>query len=239
MQTKGHPVPAKKVSFQDVRDEVIRRIQDRVWPQGTLLPTEFELAEEFGCARATVNRAMRELADRGIVDRKRKSGTRVNTAPVKQAKFEIAVVRHLVEEKNAQYRYSLLQLEQIPAPAWLSSRLDLPNDAQALHIKCMHYADNRPFQFEERWINIAAVPDVLHQDFKETGPNEWLLSEVPFSNAEIGFSAIATDATLTEFLATQPATPVIQMERTTWFQNQPVTFVRMTFHPGYRMSTSY
>ncbi|MEN8741285.1 MAG: GntR family transcriptional regulator, partial [Phaeobacter gallaeciensis] len=96
--------PQKKTSFQDIRDEVLRRIQDRVWDQGALLPTEQELSEEFGCARATVNRALRELAERGIIDRKRKSGTRVAIAPVKQARLEITVTRQQVEDMNAVYR---------------------------------------------------------------------------------------------------------------------------------------
>ncbi|UWQ91107.1 GntR family transcriptional regulator [Rhodobacteraceae bacterium M382] len=230
---------SRKTSFQDVRDEVIRRIQDREWPQGTLLPTEFELAEEFGCARATVNRAMRELAERGIVDRKRKSGTRVAVAPVKQAVFEIAVVRHTIEETNATYRYALVQRTLVTAPDWLAAQLNLPDRARALQVKCMHYADNRPFQFENRWINVDAVPDVLEADFASLGPNEWLLERVPFTDAEIGLTSVAADASLSEFLAIPLATPVLQLDRTTWFQGQPVTYVRMSYHPGYRMSTRY
>ncbi|NIZ60429.1 GntR family transcriptional regulator [Sedimentitalea sp. CY04] len=229
----------KRTGFQEVRDEVLQRIEDRVWPQGALLPTELELAAEFGCARATVNRALRELAERGIIDRKRKSGTRVAVTPVKQAKLDIAVMRKQVEEMNATYRYALVKRQQITAPAWLSSQLSLPADAQVLHLHCMHYADNRPLQFEERWINIAAVPEVVEADFESVGPNEWLLAEVPFSNAEIAFSAVAASDQLAEFLTCTTNTPLFQMERTTWFQQQPVTFVRMTFHPGYRMSTRY
>lgn len=229
----------KKTGFQDVRNEVLRRIEDRIWPQGALLPTELELAAEFGCARATVNRALRELAERGIIDRKRKSGTRVAVTPVKQAKLEIAVVRQQVEEINATYRYALVKRQQIPAPLWLASQIDLPSDAQVLHLHCMHYADNRPFQFEERWINIAAVPEVAEADFSTVGPNEWLLAEVPFSNAEITFSAVAVNEKLAEFLTAPVGAPLFQMERTTWFQQQPVTFVRMSFHPGYRMSSQY
>lgn len=229
----------KKSSFQDIRDTVIARIQSRHWPPGSLLPTEVELAEEFGCARATVNRALRELADQGVVDRKRKSGTRVNAAPVKQAVFEIAVVRQSVEEMNAAYRYSLVKREVITAPAWLRARIGVADDARVLHLNCMHYADNRPFQFEERWINIAAVPDVIDADLSETGPNEWLLSQVPFSNAELTSTAVAADETLSEFLDVPSGSPLFQMERTTWFQEEPVTFVRMTFHQGYQMRTRY
>ena len=228
-----------QTGFQDVRDEVLHRIQTRVWPQGSLLPTEMELAAEFGCARATVNRALRELADQGIVLRKRKGGTRVATAPVKQAKFEIAVVRKTIEAMNASYHYALVGRSQITCPAWLQAKLQLPEAQQVLYLQCMHHADTRPFQFEERWINVAAVPHVVDEEFRTIGPNEWLLAEVPFSNAEITFSAVPATGALAEFLNVPVNTPLFQLERTTWFQDQPVTFVRMTFHQGYQMRTTY
>lgn len=229
----------RRISFHDIKDEVVDRIQKRIWTQGSLLPAEQDLAREFGCSRATVNRALRELADQGIVDRKRKSGTRVTRSPVKQATFEISVVRHTIEEMNAAYRYSLVESTPVTAPGWLKAQLDIADPASMLHLKCMHYADNRPFQHEERWINVAAVPHVLEADFSRTGPNEWLLAEIPFSNAEITFSAVAATGALAEFLATTVGAPLFRLERTTWFRGQPVTFVRMTFQPGYRMQTRY
>ncbi|MCP5036068.1 MAG: UTRA domain-containing protein [Rhodobacteraceae bacterium] len=229
----------KKATYQHVRDEVVNRIQNRDWPPGAILPTEVELAKEFGCARATVNRAMRELAEQGIVDRKRKSGTRVVVMPVKQAKLEITPVRQSVEEQNGEYRYNLVRREILPCPDWLASKLALPARSPVMYLQCMHYGDNQPFQFEERWINIAAVPKVVEADLETLGPGEWLLREVPFTDAEIVFSAVAADKTLSEFLGTPVGSPVFQMERTTWFQGQPVTLVRFSHHPGYRMSTRY
>ncbi len=229
----------KCIGFQGIRDEVIERIQTRVWPQGSLLPTELELAAEFGCARATVNRALRELAEQGIVTRKRKGGTRVVTTPVKQAKLPITVVRQTIEDMNAQYRYALVSRTLIDCPAWLQAKLGLPEAAKVLRLQCMHHADNRPFQFEERWINVSAVPHVVAEDFLTIGPNEWLLAEVPFSNAEISFSAVPAEGQLQDFLSVPSGTPLFQLERTTWFRNDPVTFVRMTFHQGYRMRTTY
>ncbi len=229
----------KTMGFQDIRDEVLNRIQTRIWPQGSLLPTELELAAEFGCARATVNRALRELSEQGIITRKRKGGTRVVTTPVKQAKLPITVVRQTIEDMNAEYRYALVSRTLIDCPAWLQAKLGLAEGAQVLHLHCMHHADNRPFQFEERWINVDAVPHVVDEDFLATGPNEWLLAEVPFSNAEIALSAVPATGHLQDFLSVPPGTPLFQLERTTWFQAKPVTFVRMTFHQGYQMRTTY
>lgn len=230
---------SSRVSFQDIKSEVLTRIQDRTWAQGTLLPTEHDLAEEFSCARATVNRALRELAEEGIVNRKRKSGTRVTISPSKQAKFEISIVRRTVEDMNASYRYTLVDRHLTDAPDWLFAQLDLAENARVLHLKCMHFADNRPFQFEERWINVEAVPHVVEADFSKVGPNEWLLAEVPFSEAEIVFSAVAASPGVADFLATPQGTPLMQMERSTWFQAQSITFVRMTYHEGYRMRSRY
>jgi len=237
MQKNQH-TPAR-IGFQDIRETVLRRIQDRHWAPGALLPTEHELAGEFGCARATVNRALRELAEEGIIDRKRKSGTRVAVDPVKQATFEIAIVRRQVEGMNAAYRYSRISRTLCKSPHWLAARLGIPAGGHVMHVMAMHYADNRPYQHEDRWINIAAVPDVTDQDFTTTGPNEWLLDQVPFTDAEIGLAAIPADQNLADFMDCAPATPLLQMERITWLRKTPVTFVTLTFHAGYRMQTRY
>lgn len=229
----------KRISFQAVRDEVKRRIEARVWPQGSLLPTETQLAEEFHCARATVNRALRELADQGFVERKRKSGTRVKKEPRKQAKLEISLARQAVENQNSHYRYALVERNVVNSPGWLTSQLDVGPDARVLHVICMHYADNRPFQLEERWVNIDTVPDIVNADLKKAGPHEWLLNTAPFTEAEIAFCAISADSRLAEFMGTTTGTSLIQLERTTWKDGQPMTFARMTHHPGFRIHSKY
>lgn len=228
-----------KTGYLAVRNEVFRRIQTRIWPPGATLPTESELAAEFGCARATVNRALRELSEMGIVERRRKSGTRVKTLPAKQARLPITIVRHEVEARNAAYRYDLISRSETGAPPWLASRLGLPQGQPVLHVRCMHYADSAPYQFEERWVNIEAVPDIVSADLATIGPNEWLLRTVPFTQAEVSFSAVAADTELANFLSATPGSPLFRMERTTRLGTQPVTLVRMTYHPGYRLTTSY
>ena len=56
-------------SWESVKAEAMRRITERIWRPGELIPNEEDLASEFGCARATVNRAMQELAEAGLVER--------------------------------------------------------------------------------------------------------------------------------------------------------------------------
>ena len=50
------------------------------------------------------------------------------------------------------------------APKWLRVRLVLAAKSRARHVECLHYADDKPFLFEDRWINLAAVPRTENAD---------------------------------------------------------------------------
>lgn len=226
-------------TFRDVKADLLAKIISGAWRPGAQMPTEVELAETYGCARATVNRAMRELADDGVIERRRKAGTRVRTAPVRRARFDIPIVRSEVEERGADYRYALVSREAGRAPDWLRARLKLERGARALHLTCMHYANGDPYQFEDRWISLAMLPEAVTVDFSEVGPNEWLVATIPFSNAEISFSAASADAGLAAHLGCGAGDALFVTERSTWREGRAVTHVRLTHRPGHRMTTKY
>ncbi len=229
----------KKTGYKDIKREVFNRIRKNEWPPGTLLPGEVELAAEFGCARATVNRAMQELSDDGIIDRKRKGGSRVNLAPVRQVTFEIPLVRAEVEGKGATYKYELLYNKTDIAPIWLQDQLSLSAYSRVQHLRCIHFADGKPYQYEDRWINHSVVPLASEFDFSTISPNEWLISEVPYTNAEVRFSAISAEKYVATALEVNVGDPIFRAERTTWLSDEPVTFVSLYFAKGYEMVAKY
>ncbi|RKF16184.1 UTRA domain-containing protein [Roseovarius spongiae] len=226
-------------TYRDIKADILARITRGALAPGALIPNELELAETYDCARATVNRAMRELAEEGVIERKRKAGTRVRLAPRREARVPIPIVRHEIEATGARYRYSLLSREETTAPDWLRDRLSLLYGARALHLTCLHFADGAPYQYEDRWISLDMLPHAADADFTATGPNEWLVAAIPFSNAEIAFGAVAADADAAAHLACTEATPLFQTERSTWWQGEAITFVRLWFRPGYRLETRY
>ena len=229
--------PRVKMSYRDIKQVVLDRIQSQVWMPNSMLPSEVDLAKEFSSTRTTVNRALRELADDGYLERKRKTGTRVRNTPTRTARFSIPLVRDEVIASGAAYRYALVDKKQQAAPSWLAARLNLAPKQQILHLNCMHYADNVPFQLEKRWIVVDSVPEVLTADFSEVGPNDWLVLKVPFSNLEINFLATKADTEVAEFLDSPVGDPIFTVERTTWLQDEPVTYAKLYFSAGYRMTT--
>lgn len=228
-----------KVTYKEVKSDILAKIVRGDWGPGDLVPNEMDLAAGYGCARATVNRAMRELADDGIIERRRKAGTRVRMAPIRQARFNIPSVRDEIEAKGALYRYTLVSRSVEIAPDWLRARLQLSVDGKVLHLICMHYADGIAYEHEDRWINLTALPKVEIVDFTTCAPTEWLVSAIPFSDAEINFSAGSADQKLSDFLACSVGAPLFTIERSTWWENDAITYVRFSYRPGHCMTTRY
>lgn len=229
----------EKMSYRDIKRVVLERIQNRTWSPDSILPSETKLAEEFSSTRTTVNRALRELAEEGYLERKRKAGTRVLESPIRQARFAIPLIRDEINATGAEYRYFLIASEQRTAPDWLSARLNLSDKKSILHLKCMHYANNKPFQFENRWIVVASVPGVLETDFSQVGPNEWLVQTVPVSNIDLTFLATRAEPPIADFLDAAAGDALFTVERITWLRGKPVTYAKMHYSPGYRMTTHF
>lgn len=225
-------------SHQSVQKELLRRIHSGEWPPGARIPGEVDLAAEFGCARTTVNRALRQLAETGLVERKRRSGTRVALTPIRRATLQIPIIRQEVEEKGGVYRHLLLTRQREPAPPSIRARLGLADGGDMLHVQTLHLSDNRPHMYEDRWVNIAAAPTILDASLETVSPNEWLVREVPYSRGDISFSACTAGETVAQALEIAAASAVFLVERTTWMNETPITTLKMYYPEGFRFSTT-
>lgn len=224
-------------SWRSVQSAILDRIHDGTWLPGDRIPGEEALAEEFGCSRTTMNRALRALAEDGVVERRRRAGTRVSSAPVRQARLAIPLVRNEIEARGAAYGYRLLRRQTRRPPRDVTARLGLPAETRLMRIVSVHLADDRPHMVEHRWINMAAVPSVVEAPLDTVSANEWLVQEVPFSSGEIAFGASAASREESAGLGVDPGAPVFIIERTTWMKSTPITTVRMAYPADHRMKT--
>lgn len=224
-------------NWQSVQDEVLRRIHAREWKPGDLIPNEADLALEFGCARTTVNRALRALAETGLLDRRRKAGTRVAAQPVAKATLDIAVIRKEVEARGQTYGYMrITRAEQVP-PTPISAAMRTYGERLLLHVCALHLADGVPYALEDRWINTSVVPNARVEAFDTVSANEWLLQNAPYTHGEITFSATNATAGDAEALGCAPQSALFAIDRVTWDSAQSVTKVRILYSPGHQLMT--
>lgn len=223
-------------THQGIRAAIRARIVAGEWKLGELIPGEVDLAQEYACARTTVNRALQSLAEEGIVERKRRGGTRVRPLPSPQAQFPIPLIREQVESTGRAYGHKVVLRENRAMPETVRARLGIGGECAAAYLESLHLADGLPFAFEQRWVNLVAVPAFDHADFGQLSANEWLVRTVPFSRGEVALSATAADARLATMLGAQPGAAVFTMDRATWFDDSPVTATTLYYAPGYELA---
>jgi DNA-binding FadR family transcriptional regulator len=94
------------LSRDGLTDQVITRIQERIWSgdivPGSLLPTQKELASQFGVGLSTIREAIRALAHIGLVE----------VIPGKGTKILPDALRILTNEKGLQAALSTVNLEE-------------------------------------------------------------------------------------------------------------------------------
>lgn len=222
--------------WEDVRAEVLRRIRARDWAPGALIPGEEALAVEFGVARATVNRALRDLAAAGLLERRRKAGTRVTLLPVRRATLEIPVIRQEVEARGQVYSFRLLACCDAVPPVPVAGQLGWEPGGTKLYAETLHLANGKPYAHETRWLEPAVLPDP-RPDFAAISANEWLVTHIAYATGDIAFSAEAADARGAEVLGVALGAAVFVTERTTFSAQGAITFVRLVHAPGYRLVT--
>ncbi len=221
-----------------IQTEVLERIHNRTWKPGETIPKEIELANEFGCSRVTVNRALRTLADRGILERKRKIGTRVALYPISNAIFKISLIRKEIENQGNTYNYKLIKPYPTISKHQRGVHPNITENSHVIFIKALHESNRKPFVVEDRWINTAVVPSAIHQTFEQFSPNEWLLENVPYTHGEISFSAINCPIENSSLLNIDSRDAFFQIERTTFDKEQVITNVLLTYHKDYRLQST-
>ena len=69
------PPPRGVPKYQRILEQLERDVLSGEYPPGARVPSEAALTKRFGASRITVGRAVRELRQRGLVERRAGSGT--------------------------------------------------------------------------------------------------------------------------------------------------------------------
>lgn len=211
--------------YDDIRQEMLRRINDGEWPVGSDIPHEVSLSEEFGAARGTIRRALSTLVEQGLIERRRRAGSRVTGQTSQTSKLHIPLIREEIENRGYSYSYRLLEREVRAGGHGPGARKGL------LWVSCLHLADGEPFQLEHRTINLDRLPQAADQPFRATGPNEWLVREVPATRVVTRISAAAAEPDIAEILAVPEGSPLLVVTRETFLGEDNLTEVRLS-HPA-------
>lgn len=219
--------------YEQIKRTLTENIRSGRWAAGHRLPPETTLAGHLEASRMTVHRALREMTEDGLLVRRRRAGTFVADPPSPTALLRIVDMARAIPRAGRRYGYRCLLEEVTDADDGVADRLGIDPGDPVRHVVCLHEADGEPLELEERWINLAVLPEAGTADFRDRGPGGWLLEAAPWTEAEHTVTAINADSPLAERLGIRENAACLVLERRTFQGDRVVTFARLT-HPGER-----
>jgi len=216
-----------------IKDHIIRRIDTRRWKAGDRVPSENELATEFAVSRMTARRALQELGEEGILVRTQGLGSFVADARPRSSMLEIHSIDREITARGHAHRADVLKLEEISADNNTALLLGLDEGTSIYHSILLHWENDKPLQYEERFVNPRFGKGYLDQDFSGVTPSSYLSGISPLTEADQSIEAVSVDAAIAGALKIKRSEPCLKVSRRTWCQRGIVNFAELIY-PGSR-----
>ena len=238
-------------AYQRIKNAILDNIHSGKWQAGSAITTEMALATEFGVSRMTVNRALKELSEERVLERRQGSGTFVAQQKFNHTFVEVRNIAEDLKSANRDYEAKVVSKRAVTA-AMLDDELrrkfgidematvthtDASDTPVLYEVKIIHVADGQPIQFEERWVDAKKVPHFIDQDFTVVNTSDYLVAKIPLESGSYTIRALAAPNEVADALQIAPQSPTLVLRRQTYSAGQVVTFVKM-WHAGDRYQFS-
>lgn len=144
--------------WRQIELALLDEIERKSLAPGARLPSEHDLAQNFGVNRATLRRALAELQQKGMIRIEKGRGAFVREAPVSYAIGRQSRFGQNLASQNITSRVQILRAAEIPAPADLARRLEIAPGTPVVFFETLSFADGVPLSFTRHQLPAARVP---------------------------------------------------------------------------------
>ncbi len=228
------PVAAPRtLPYAAVKAALRERIAQGGWQPGVRLPSERELVQEFGCARMTVQRGLRELEEEGLIERRQGSGSYVAELHPISNLLRVRDIHEEIRERGHTHSTRVCSVVRERGDARTVDAMRLPRGAPVYHVQLVHLENGVPIQLEDRHVNPALAPDLLTHDFSQVTPSFVLFEHAPLTEAEQVIEAVLATEEQARLLEVTQGSALLMVSRRTVSQGAVASVARL-YHPGAR-----
>lgn len=131
----------KKILYQDIADEIKRRILSGIYPVGNLIPTETNLEEEFSVSKITIRNAVELLVGEGYLEKKSGYGTKVISNSLFNKLSKARSYSSLVKERGV-LKKKVVELNTVNPVEIFKCDSGI---TRLSHVRRIYYLDDVPF----------------------------------------------------------------------------------------------
>lgn len=155
MQRQERTIP----SYVKIQHYVSEKIQSGDYPVGSKIPSETELAEQFSVSRITANKAIKEMALMGLLERVRGRGTFVCAHPHLSTSAKVFASAVKLNVTGTRHHH-LLQFRVLDAYPPLAERFQVPQGTPLYEIILANQDGARTESLDYIYIPCSLIADI-------------------------------------------------------------------------------
>ena len=200
--------------YHQLAEMLTRQIRSGEFLPGDMIPSENEMAKEYGIGRPTVRQAMDLLVRKGLIERKRGSGTYVKERSPDVDLFSLAGTSQAFHTKGIRTRTTILEgVVNKPVKGDSSNPF---NKKKAFFLSRIIRDEKGPILMEEIYLDSRLFPGLEKFDMKDRSLSQ-VVSEHYYLKPVGGrqsFRIIHADAARAAKLDIEEGEPILEVTRT-------------------------
>ena len=202
--------------YARLADVLTKRIASGEWPPDAPLPAETALATDYGVSVGTLRKAMGQLVDEGLLERRQGSGTFVRRARLDKSLFRFFRFAG-GRAAGAVPESRILRREVVAAERWPEAARGLGGPDALIRIERLRLWGGEPFLAEEIALPSSPFAALMELDLAAFGPllypvYERVCGQIVASAEEI-LTIAEADTGVARLLTCRRGAPVVSIER--------------------------
>jgi GntR family transcriptional regulator len=214
------PIPL----YYQLENIIKKRIEEGIYKVDEKIPSERSLSEELAISRMTINKAINNLVDEGVLHRARGQGTYVSKNKIDFFPVLLGFTE-IIENKGMEPSSSLISQSVIIPDKYLCEKLQITENEKVIFTQRLRLADKEIINLEESYVPYSLCPKLLEADLSGESIYKLLTDEgYKLSKAEQEVQAILSDNKLCELLQMKVDEPILKRKRLTYSKDTPIEY---------------
>lgn len=153
--------------YMQVQNHLVEAIKSGDYGPGAQVPSELEIASEYGISRMTARKALDNLVSKGILYRRKGKGTYVADSVVSYGLSTMLSFSRTLRARGYDVVTRVLTVDVIPASLEVINHLQLAVDSKVIIIRRLRLIEGQPAAIHTAFLEHAVFAPVLQVDLSQ------------------------------------------------------------------------
>jgi GntR family transcriptional regulator len=211
------PTYLQKPLYIQIQEYLAEKILSGALPPETRISSERELCQELGVSRMTVRRAITELVNEGLLERRHGAGTFVSKPKVTYEAYELINYVEALSSRSLAVARQLLEFSEVPASRRLAERLQVDIGHPLYRVVLLYLANRVPVVLERTFLSCQHCAGLQEYDLEKTSIYDLLTAglQMHISCFDQEIEAVLASETVAKQLRVEDGFPLLMVTRVT------------------------